>query len=89
MGKGKEGDELGGTFLVAYKNRLFKIDSDFQVAENLNGLDAVGCGAYFALGALYSMSDQKMDVANKVLKALEAAEFFALGVRRPFILNGT
>ena len=72
-----------GSFLVAHKDRLFRIDDDFQVAEALSGCDAVGCGADFALGALYAMPEKN------VLKALEAAEFLANGVRRPFIIIET
>ena len=87
--KGTDGTENGGTFLVAYKNRLFKIEGDFQVAENLNGIDAIGCGADFALGALYSLSDQDITTKEKIIKALEASEFFAIGVCRPFIINNT
>jgi ATP-dependent protease HslVU (ClpYQ) peptidase subunit len=84
-----DGDEKGGFFLVAYKDRLFKIEEDFQVAENLNGMDAVGCGADFALGAMFSMQNQNITTKDKVLKALEAAEFLALGVSRPFIIKNT
>ncbi|MFA6400901.1 MAG: hypothetical protein WCX31_04640 [Salinivirgaceae bacterium] len=84
-----DGDEKGGTFLVAYKNRLFKIESDFQVAENLNGIDAVGCGADFALGALFTILDHSIPTKDKILKALEAAEFLSEGIRRPFVLINT
>jgi ATP-dependent protease HslVU (ClpYQ) peptidase subunit len=84
--KNSGGAETGGNFLVAYKDRLFKIQCDFQVSENLNGIDAVGCGADFALGALFSLSEQNMTTKDKVLKALEAAEFLALGVGRPFVI---
>lgn len=87
--KNADGDENGGTFLVGYKNRLFKIDGDFQVAENLNGMDAIGCGADFALGSLYSLSGQNMTTKEKALKALEASEFLALGVSRPFVIIST
>lgn len=84
-----DGDEKGGTFLVGYKGRLFKVESDFQVGENLNGMDAVGCGANFALGSLYSLSKLDIPIKNKVLKSLEAAEFLALGVSRPFVIRET
>jgi len=87
--KDSEGSEAGGTFLVAYKNRLFKVEDDFQVAENLNGIDAVGCGADVALGALYSLSQQNIQTEDIALKALETAEFLAIGVCRPFVLIGT
>ena len=87
--KNPEGGEIGGTFLVAYKDNLFKIEDDFQVAESLNGVDAIGCGEDFALGALYAMSEQKISTKDKVLKALEAAESLAISVRRPFVICET
>lgn len=78
--------EIGGTFLVGYENRLFQIDSDFQVAETLAGYDAVGCGQNSALGALYAI--QKFggfgDPEKAIEMALEASECFSAGVRRPF-----
>lgn len=87
--KYESGDEKGGTFLVAYKDRLFNIEDDFQVAENLNGIDSVGCGCDFALGCLYALLPEDMPTEKKVIKALEAAEFLGLGVSRPFILLST
>lgn len=87
--KYSDGDEKGGTFLVAYKNRLFRIENDFQVAESLNGIDAVGCGAYYALGSLHILSRQNLTPKEKVLKSLETAAFFSAGVSKPFVINGT
>lgn len=85
-----DGDEKGGIFLVAYKNRLFRIEADFQVAENMNGIDAVGCGSDFALGYLHNSYDSvKLSAKDKVIKALETAAFFSAGVSKPFVINGT
>ena len=87
--KYSDGDEKGGTFLVAYKNRLFRIENDFQVAESLNGIDAVGCGANYALGSLYILTKQNLTPKEKVLKSLETASLFSAGVSKPFVINGT
>ena len=76
-------------FLVAYKNRLFRIENDFQVAESLNGIDAVGCGADYALGSLHILTKQNLTPKEKVLKSLETASFFSAGVSKPFVINGT
>lgn len=84
-----DGDEKGGTFLVAYKNRLFKIENDFQVGESSNGFDSVGCGADFALGALFAISKNELSASEKVLSALKTASFLSEGVREPFVLNAT
>jgi ATP-dependent protease HslVU (ClpYQ) peptidase subunit len=87
--KWTDGDEKGGEFLVAYKDRLFKISTDFQVGENLDGMDACGCGMEFALGALHTLTKQKISTEKKVLKALECSEYFSSGVSSPFILIST
>lgn len=76
------GDEKGGTFLVGYKDRLFKIGEDFQVAEALQGYDACGCGVNYALGSMFNT--QEKSVKNIVANALKCAENFSGGVRAPF-----
>ena len=78
--------ESGGAFLVGFKNRLFRIESDYQVCENVLPFDAVGCGAEFARGSLYTSTDKPK---NRILKALQAAQEFSAGVREPFIIKNT
>ncbi|WEJ08540.1 hypothetical protein N0Q90_02395 (plasmid) [Sinorhizobium sp. M103] len=46
--------EQGGTFLVGYAGRLFKITADYQVGELVESLEACGCGQEIALGALFA-----------------------------------
>lgn len=87
--KDTKGDEVGGQFLVGYKDRLFMIDEDFQVGEYFNGMASVGCGAPYAIGSLYSISSQKIPPKKKVHMALEAAEFYSAGVRAPFNFETT
>lgn len=85
--------ESGGTFLVGFRGRLFRVDSDYQVGESRGGYDAVGCGAPYALGALSLMrSDEHFDrfeEATQVRNALEAAESHSAGVRGPFTILST
>lgn len=76
--------EQGGTFLVGYQGRLFRIESDYQVGENLHPYDAIGCGAEIALGSLYSTSG---DPESRIKIALGAAETFCTGVRQPFLIK--
>ena len=87
--KQKDGDEKGGSFLVAYKNRLFQIDEDFQVGENMEGFASVGCGSDYALGAIHSSISASITAEMAVLKALEAAEHFSIGVCKPFTFEST
>lgn len=82
-----DGDEKGGTFLVAYKDRLFKIDSDFQVAEAYQGYDACGCGEKYAIGSIYTTI--KSDPRTIVIDSLKCAENFSGGVQGPFVTCST
>ena len=85
--KYKSGDDMGGTFLVGYKNRLFKIEDDFQVSETLQGYDACGSGADVALGSIYT--NEINNIKKRVEKALEAASNFNTGVAAPFTIYST
>lgn len=83
----KESDaEVGGTFLVAFEGHLFEVYSDYQVAENILGYDAVGCGSEIAMGSLHTSYQHTVLYPNQRLEAaLLAAEEFSAGVRGPFI----
>lgn len=74
--------EIGGQFLVGFDNRLFTIESDFQVGESIQDYHAIGCGDDIALGSLYST--EGMDPKYRVTTALNAAQEFSAGVRAPF-----
>jgi hypothetical protein len=79
----KDGKESGGTFIVAVQGRIFKVDSDFQVGENVFGYDACGCGEEFALGSLFT-STTGLSSLERVNMALSAAVQFSGGVMPPF-----
>lgn len=78
----KEEVESGGTFLVGYAGRLFKIEDDYQVGEPVDGFDACGCGDQIALGALFASPSLKPQARLQL--SLDAAERFSAGVRGPF-----
>ena len=76
--------EEGGIFIVAYKKQLYKIEGDFQVATIQDDFMVCGCGGNYALGAL--KVTQKLPPKERIKLALETAEYFSAGVRRPFII---
>lgn len=83
-------EEKGGCFLVAWKDRLFQINSDYQVGESIDNHDSVGCGESFALGALDAMDEGiTMTTEEKVKKALEVATYRSAGVRPPYTILST
>lgn len=88
-GKDNNGDRQGGCFLVAYKGKLFSIESDYQVGINSIGYATDGCGNDFALGSLHTTSSTKMKPKERILAALRAAATFSAGVGGPFHIANT
>lgn len=74
--------ESGGIFLLGYRGRLWRVDSDYQVVETEEGVDAVGSGNEVALGALWATAAD--DPEDRIWTALEAAAHYNMGVRAPF-----
>lgn len=81
----KDGVNVGGCFLVGYQGCLFSVESDYQIGQVHERFMAVGCGTDIALGSLYST--KSVNARKRVTLALEAAEQFNAGVRRPFIIK--
>jgi len=77
--------EKGGQFLVGYRGHLYTIESDFQVAQQADGYDAVGSGAEFALGAMMALA--ALPPTRRIRKALEIAAHFNMGVCAPFSIK--
>lgn len=86
---GKEKEvESAGTFLVAYKGRIFRICDDYQVGESIHTFEAVGCGFDLALGSLHATQTySELSPDDRVRVALHAAETFSAGVRAPFLVQ--
>lgn len=81
------GVEKGGTFLVGYRDHLFEIEGDYQVAIADDGYAAVGCGAQVAVGSLFTT--KALPSQERARIALEAAERHSAGVRGPFHYEAT
>lgn len=75
-----------GTFLIGYKNKLYQIEDDLQVAEQIDNFDACGSGVYFAIGALEVLNN--LDLSGKTIceRALGVAEKFNPFVGKPFVV---
>ena len=83
----ENGEEYGGTFLVGFRNRLWRIDSDYQVGWNELGYEALGCGEEFALGALAALeclTGLEITTDERITIALQAADTHSGGVCGPF-----
>jgi len=89
---------IGSTsFLVGCRDGIFAIWSDFQVAvpsvcNNDPAFIAIGSGGDYAMGAMYAYLKTnevktRADCEAALTVALEAAERFAIGVERPFVIR--
>jgi ATP-dependent protease HslVU (ClpYQ) peptidase subunit len=76
---------VGGEFLLGYKNKLYKIEGDFQVGIAADEFDACGCGENFALGSLHTTKHLKLDLTSeeRIKLAINAAAEYSSGVGGP------
>lgn len=78
--------QTGGTFLVSYRGRIFKIGDDFNVGWNRVPYNSTGCGMEVALGAMYALNDTSCTPEMVITKALDAASSFSAGVCGPYTI---
>jgi ATP-dependent protease HslVU (ClpYQ) peptidase subunit len=74
--------EEGGSFLVGYKGKVYRIENDFQVMRHANGLYAIGCGYAYALGSL--ATNKSPHAEEMIMCALRVAGEFSNGVCEPY-----
>ncbi len=76
-------EDEGGIFIVGLEGRIFTVDEDFHVGENIVNYMAEGSGGTIALGALHATKNQK-NPKMRLKLALEAAAEFNMAVAPPF-----
>lgn len=86
FGKTVNGEETGGTFMVACEGQIFKVEGDYQVGKSIHAFDACGCGEDIALGVMLALDETEVPPDLIVQRALQAAETFSAGVRGPFTI---
>lgn len=82
----RDNEETIGDFLVAVKGEIFEIQGDMQIGAYAEPYAVVGCGREYALAVLHALQGSFMSPKKKLIKALEAAEHFSIGVRSPFTI---
>lgn len=80
---------MDSVFLVAYKDKLWKISNDYSVCSTTDNFDAVGSGSYHALASMETMSSINMTPIEKIHKALQVASKFVSSVAPPFYILNT
>lgn len=87
--RNNSGEKRGGSFLLGYKDKLYKIESDFQVGESVDKYDACGSGKDFALGSLKTTEKSNLSPEDRIRMALQAASKFSVGVAPPYYILNT
>lgn len=78
--------EKGTTFLLGYNGRLYSVFSDMQVNADRGGYAAIGSGADWALGSLWSTRNIKNE-SIRIREALGAAGHFCNTVCPPYYFH--
>ena len=82
---GPTDEHFEGAFLIGYRGKLYRMESNFQIITSAYGFDAVGSGADIALGHLHSTQASLLhSPKRRILKALEASSINNAAVRPPF-----
>ena len=68
---------------MAHQGKLYEILVDFQINQ-VAEYDAIGAGASFAFGALYTMRKTNLKPEQRIKIALEAAAEFDTSTGPPF-----
>lgn len=81
----------GSVFMIAYKCKLYRVGSQFDVGRYSSGIASIGTGSEYALGALHALySGRKVSVKRleqQIKKALKISSQLSMGVSEPFYVE--
>lgn len=83
----KHGVEEGGEFLVAYRDSLYHVESDFQVGIGADSYACIGSGGMVASGAMAILSADEVNPATAIKRALRVASEQDAYVAPPFVVR--
>lgn len=83
--KENENEQFDSHFVIGYRDNLYVVYNDFQVAQPRDPFVAVGSGEDLAMGAMYATQDNN-DPVERIQIALEAASAFNMAVRPPYVI---
>ena len=73
-------DSMEACLLFGFKNKLYQMESNFQILNNQKGYDAIGSGCYHAVSSLYSTNDFNITPEDRLKRAIICASEFVLSV---------
>jgi len=74
-------------FIIAYKNELYEILTDFQLNKISEGFTSIGCGASYAFGAMEVIQEEDLSPTEKLKKALAVTAKYNYAVKPPFVVK--
>jgi len=90
MGKNEIGQDQVGQFLIGFRDRLWCVESDFQVSVPADSYYCIGSGAHIATGAMEVLTAaQGTDPEKVVESAIMVAAKFNCGVGGPAVVVST
>jgi hypothetical protein len=86
LAKVSDNVETVETAVLATAGRVFRLESNLQICENMEGLDICGCGEDFARGALHALlrGGRVYSDLSVLSRILVVAEVCSVGVSKPF-----
>ncbi len=73
-------------FLIAHEGKVYKFDDDFSLSRSARGYAYAGIGGLYTAGAIEAMAGLDISPAEKIERALKAAENLSPYVRGPFTI---
>lgn len=77
-------ESINSYTIIGYKDTIYSLDAMFSLSKIDIKYWAEGTGRQVALGVMYNLRNENMPIKEKILKALEASEYFSSGVSYPF-----
>jgi len=83
----KNNEETGGSFIIGFKNYLYEIQPDYQVAKPKDNFCCIGSGYISALAAMKAFQNNKsITPEQKIEESLKIAEYYNPFCRGPFTI---
>lgn len=80
---------MEGTLLFGYKDKLFKVQSDYSLLEPEDEYLSIGSGEDFATGSLATTEGMELTTIERIHKALRVASKHGVGIQAPFYIINT
>lgn len=77
-------ETMACNLLIAYKGKLYMVGEDFQIEKTMSHFNAIGSGASYSLGSLYTTEKSRLSPKQRILLALKSSAKFANTVEPPF-----